>query len=241
MTQGTVSLTGKRVVIVGGSSGLGFAVAELAAELGAKLVIASSTCAKVDAALARLADAAGALVDIRREASIADFLDHLEPFDHLVVTAGDADPRRFASTDQIDLDIAHQAFEARVFGSIAFIKHGRHKVIPGGSITLTSGVLARRTRKGSPLPTATMGSVEALVRGFAADLAPLRINAVCPGLTLTQSILSRGVERVATLTAHLPLPRAASPAEVALAYIYLMLNTYVTGQILPVDGGESLV
>jgi NAD(P)-dependent dehydrogenase (short-subunit alcohol dehydrogenase family) len=114
-------------------------------------------------------------------------------------------------------------------------------LIPGGSITLTSGVLARRTRKGSPLPTATMGSVEALVRGFAADLAPLRINAVCPGLTLTQTILSRGAERVAALTAHLPLPRAASPAEVALAYIYLMLNTYVTGQILPVDGGESLV
>jgi NAD(P)-dependent dehydrogenase (short-subunit alcohol dehydrogenase family) len=80
-----------------------------------------------------------------------------------------------------------------------------------------------------------------LVRGFAVDLAPLRINAVCPGLTLTEFILAAGTERIAALTAGLPIPRAASPSEVALAYIYLMLNQYVTGQILPVDGGESLV
>jgi len=128
-----------------------------------------------------------------------------------------------------------------VFGSIAFIKHGSHKVPPGGSITLTSGVLARRPRKGSPLPTATVGAVEQGVRGFAVDLASLRINGVCPGLTLTDSIWARGPERVAALTAGLPLPRAASPTEFALAYVYLMLNTYVTGQVLPVDGGESVV
>jgi NAD(P)-dependent dehydrogenase (short-subunit alcohol dehydrogenase family) len=83
--------------------------------------------------------------------------------------------------------------------------------------------------------------VEQGVRGFAVDLASLRINGVCPGLTLTDSIWARGPERVAALTAGLPLPRAASPTEFALAYVYLMLNTYVTGQVLPVDGGESVV
>jgi NAD(P)-dependent dehydrogenase (short-subunit alcohol dehydrogenase family) len=241
MTEKTFSLQGKRVVVVGGSSGLGFAVAELAQELGAALVVASSTRAKVDAAVARLDGSTGDLVDLRQEASIVGFLDRLEPFDHLVITGGDVDRRRFASTEHLDLGVAHEAFEARVFGSIGFIKHGRHKIIPGGSITLTSGVLARRPRKGSPMPTATVGAVEQVVRGFAVDLAPLRINGVCPGLTLTQNILASGPERIAALTAGLPLPRAASAAEVALAYIYLMLNTYVTGQILPVDGGESLI
>ena len=241
MTEGPLSLAGKRVVVVGGSSGLGFAVAELAQKLGAAVVIASSTRAKVDAAVGRLGGAPGDLVDLRQEASIVDFLARLEPFDHLVITGGDSDQRRFASTEDLDLGVAHEAFEARVFGSIAFIKHGRHKIIPGGSITLTSGVLARRPRKGSPLPTATAGTGEQLVRGFAVDLAPLRINGVCPGLTLTESIRTRPPERIAALTAGLPIPRAASPAEVALAYIYLMLNTYVTGQVLPVDGGESLV
>ncbi len=75
------------------------------------------------------------------------------------------------------------------------------------------------------------------------DLAPLRINAVCPGLTLTELMTDRpgSAGRIEAATAGLPLPRAASPAEAATAYIYLMLNGYVTGQILPVDGGGLLV
>jgi NAD(P)-dependent dehydrogenase (short-subunit alcohol dehydrogenase family) len=239
MTDGTLSLADKRVVVVGGSSGIGFAVAELAHELGATVVIASSTRAKVDAAVGRLGNATGDLVDLRQEASIVAFLERIASFDHLAITGGDSDPRRFASTEDLDLAVAHEAFEARVFGSLAFIKYCSNKIVPGGSITLTSGVLAHRPRKGSPLPTATVGAVEQLVRGFAVDLAPLRINGVCPGLTLTESVTS--MDRVAALTAGLPLRRAATPAEVALAYVYLMLNNYVTGQILPVDGGGLLV
>ena len=241
MTDGLFSLTGKRVIIVGGSSGIGFAVAEAAVNLGANVLVASSTSAKVDAAVERLRDATGDVVDLKQEASIIAFLDRLDPFDHLVITGGDFDPRRFAATEDLTLIVAHEAFEARIFGSVAFIKHGRNKVISGGSIVLTSGVLSRRPRKGSPFPTVTMGAVEQLVRGFAVDLAPLRINAVRVGLTLTDSVRAQGPERAAALTAGLPLPRPAYPIEVALAYIYLMLNTYVTGQILPVDGGGSLV
>ena len=131
----------------------------------------------------------------------------------------------------------------RFWGALAVIKHGRHKLAPNGSITLTSGMLAHRPSKGSPLPTAVAGAVEHLVRGFAVDLAPQRINGVCPGLTLTELITNRtgSAERVKAATSGLPLPRAASPAEAATAYIYLMLNGYVTGQILPVDGGGLLV
>jgi NAD(P)-dependent dehydrogenase (short-subunit alcohol dehydrogenase family) len=111
---------------------------------------------------------------------------------------------------------------------------------PNGSITLTSGMLAHRPSKGSPLLTAVAGAVEHLIRGLAVDLAPQRINAVCPGLTLTE-LVKRVPERMEAATAGLPLPPAASPAEAATAYVYIMVNSYLTGQILAVDGGGLLV
>ncbi|MEI9992546.1 MAG: SDR family oxidoreductase [Rhizomicrobium sp.] len=243
MTDATMSLAGKRVVVIGGTSGIGFAVAALARELGAAVVVASSKSASVDAAIARLAGASGDVVDLKDAASISGFLDRLDPFDHLAITAGDFDRRVFASTEDLDLAFAREAFEVRFWGSLAIIKHGRRKIAPDGSITLTSGMLAHRPSKGSPLPSAVVGAVEHLVRSLAVDLAPLRINAVCPGLTLTGLITERpgSAGRIAAATAGLPLPRAASPAEAATAYIYLMLNGYVTGQSLPVDGGGLLV
>ena len=136
---------------------------------------------KVDAAVERLPGATGDVVDLKDGASIAGFLDRLDPFDHLAITAGDFDKRVFASTEDLDLAFAREAFEVRFWGSLAVIKHGRHKLAPNGSITLTSGVLAHRPSKGSPPPTAVTGAVEHLVRGFAVDLAPQRINGVCPG------------------------------------------------------------
>jgi NAD(P)-dependent dehydrogenase (short-subunit alcohol dehydrogenase family) len=113
------------------------------------------------------------------------------------------------------------------------------KIAPNGSITLTSGMLAHRPRKGAPLATAIGGAVEHLVHGLAIDLAPVRVNAVCPGITLTERQMSE--EMLRTYVARLPLPRGASPTEAATAYVYLMLNSYTTGQILPVDGGGGLV
>jgi len=240
MVNATVTLAGKRVVVVGGSSGIGFAVASIAQELGATLVIASSQVEKVDAAIHRLPGATGALLNMRDESSIISFLKAQDPFDHLVMTAGEFDKRVFASTEDIDLGFAREALELRFFGSLALIKHGRSKLAADGSITLTSGMLAHRPHKGSPYPTAVAGALEHLVRGFAVDLAPQRINGVCPGLTRTEMIpqISAGITAA---TAGLPLARAATPVEAALAYIYLMLNGYVTGQVLPVDGGGLLV
>lgn len=240
MANASMSLTGKRVVVIGGTSGIGFAVALLAREQGASLVVASSKAASVQSAIERLPGARGDVVDLKDGASISGFLDRLDPFDHLAITAGDFDKRAFASTEDLDLAFAREALEVRFWGSLAIIKHGRHKLAPDGSITLTSGMLAHRPSKGSPLPTAIAGAVEHLVKGFAVDLAPQRINGVCPGLTLTE-LIAQVPGRIEAATARLPLPRAASPAEAATAYIYLMQNGYVTGQVLPVDGGGLLV
>jgi len=240
MSDTKMSLAGKRVVVIGGTSGIGFAVAQLARELGAAVVVASSTSARVDAAVERLPGATGDTVDLKEEASISGFLERQEFFDHLAITAGDVDRRAFASTEDLDLAFAREALEVRFWGALTVVKHGRHKLASDGSFTLTSGMLAHRPSKGSPLPTAVTGAVEHLVRGFAVDLAPQRINGVCPGLTLTE-LIPRVPERIQAATAGLPLPRAASPSEAAMAYVYLMLNGYLTGQILPVDGGGLLV
>ena len=240
MTETMMSLAGKRVIAIGGSSGIGFAVAALAQERGAEVVIASSNAANVDAAVGRLPGSSGLTVDMRDEASVQHFFDQVGRFDHLAITAGDWNIPRFATRD-LDLVAARDAMAVRFWGSLAAVKHGSHGIAPDGSITLTGGMLAHRPRKGMPFVTATAGAMESLARGLAVDLAPVRVNAVCPGLILTEQIKKMPEKMIRGYVAGLPLPRAASPGEAATAYVYLMLNSYVTGQTLPVDGGGLLV
>jgi len=241
MTDATMSLDGKRVIVIGGSSGIGFAVAELARGMGAEVVIASGNSANVDAAVARLPGARAASVNLRDETSVSRLFADLGTFDHLAITAGDWGGTMFAATRDLDIAAARDGLEVRFWGALAAVKHGSRTIAPGGSITLTSGMLAHRPRKAAPLATAFGGAVEHLARGLAVDLAPVRINAVCPGITLTDHVKKMPQEMLRTYTDGLPLPRGASPAEAAMAYVYLMLNGYVTGQILPVDGGGWLV
>jgi NAD(P)-dependent dehydrogenase (short-subunit alcohol dehydrogenase family) len=147
----------------------------------------------------------------------------------------------FAATRDLDLAAARDGLEVRFWGALAAVKHGSRTIAPNGSITLTSGMLAHRPRKDAPLVTAIGGAVEHLTRGLAIDLAPVRINAVCPGIILTDHVKQMPEEVLQTYVARLPLPRGAAPTEAATAYVYLMLNGYTTGQILPVDGGGWLV
>jgi len=241
MTDAMMSLAGKRVIAIGGSSGIGFAVAALAQERGAEVVIASSNAANVEAAVARLPGSSGRTVDLRDEAAVARFFDQVGRFDHLAITAGDWNIPRIAATRDIDLATARDGMAVRFWGSLAAVKHGSRVIAPDGSITLTGGMLAHRPQKGMPFVTASGAAMEGLARGLAVDLAPLRVNAVCPGLILTEPVQRMPQERVRGYVAGLPLPRAASPGEAAIAYVYLMLSSYVTGQTLAVDGGGLLV
>jgi len=241
MTDTAMSLEGKRVVVIGGTSGIGFAVAELARAQGAAVVIGSSAGTNVDAAVERLSGATGRAVDLRDEASVNGFFGELGAFDHLAITAGDWGAPMFAPTRDLDLTRAREFFTVRFWGALAAVKHACHSIAQDGSITLTSGVLSQRPRKGAPLATALGGAVEHLARGLAMDLAPVRVNAVCPGLVLTEHVKQMPEERLLSMVAPLPVPRAATPAEAAKAYVYLMLNAYATGQVLPVDGGGLLI
>ena len=241
MNETAMSLEGKRVVVIGGATGIGFAVAELAREQGASIVIGSSNKASVSAAVERLGGATGHTIDLRNEASVESFFGEVGSFDHLAITAGDWGGPMFASIQDLDLLKAQDLFTVRFWGAFAAVKHCCGTIAQDGSITLTSGMIGHRPIKGTPVAAALSGAVEHFAGGLAMDLAPVRVNAVCPGYILTEQLKRMPEAMLQSVVAPLPIPRAATPAEAAKAYVYLMLNTYATGQILPVDGGGMLV
>ncbi len=241
------SLRNQRVVVIGGSSGIGFAIAEGARREGADVVIGSSNPDKVADAVTRLGGgAAGQAVDVRDEPGVARFFATIGPFDHLAYTAGDWGPQRDGGgVADMDLTQANETFAVRFWGALAAIKHAQPHIAPGGSITLTDGMIAHRPRKNAALGTAMAGAIEHLTRGLAVELAPVRVNAVCPGYVLTE-VWERIPEaeraaRLQRMTERQPLPRAGNPAELAEAYLYLMRGGFTTGQVLLVDGGLSLI
>ena len=241
------TLRGQRVVVIGGTSGIGFAVAQGALAEGAEVIVGSSSAAKVAAALGRLgAGANGWAIDVKDEASVAAFFERAGAFDHLAYTAGDWGANRGGGpVAQMDLSGANATFTVRFWGAIAAIKHAQGRIAEQGSITITDGMIAHRPRKDAALSSAMAGAIEHLTRALAVDLAPVRVNAVCPGYVLTEVWDSipedRRAEQLQRMTQRQPLPRAGDPGEVAEAYLYLMHGGFSTGQVLIVDGGMSLI
>jgi NAD(P)-dependent dehydrogenase (short-subunit alcohol dehydrogenase family) len=170
-----MSLTGKRVVIIGGSSGIGRAVAKAALENGASVHIGSSTDEKLEAALALLGNGAtGRRIDVRDEASVAAFFADGASIDHLIYTAGDWERRKTQVGVRFDLTESRASVDTRFWGTLLAIKYAIPLMSPDGSITLTSGLYAHRPVKGTSLITAFNGAVEHLARGLAVDLARSR-------------------------------------------------------------------
>jgi NAD(P)-dependent dehydrogenase (short-subunit alcohol dehydrogenase family) len=236
-----MSLKGKRVVVIGGATGIGFAIAELAHKQGASVVLGSSNKEKVQAASARLPDAMGHAVDLRYESSVNGFFKQIGDFDHLAITAGDWGGPMFVSVHDLDLKQAQELLSVRFWGALAAVKHSCQTIARNGSITLTSGMIGHRPRKGAPVMAAVGGAIEHLAAGLAMDLNPVRVNAVNPGYVLTEQLKRLPEAVLQSAVAPLPIPRAATPLEAAQAYVYLMLNNYATGQTLSVDGGGLLV
>jgi NAD(P)-dependent dehydrogenase (short-subunit alcohol dehydrogenase family) len=234
-------LDGAKVVVIGGASGVGFAVAAATLEAGAEVVVGSSQALRIEAAAQKLGlGARGLVVDVKDEASVAAFFEAAGPFDHLVFTAGDWG-HMFGATSDIDVEASKARMEVRFWGAARAAKYAIRQIAKEGSITLTGGMLAHRPMPGAPLTTASAHTTEGLAMGLARDLAPIRVNAVCLGLITSEQIQMMGEAMIKGFTANLPLPRGGTVEEAAEAYLYLMRATYVTGQIVRVDGGASLV
>ena len=237
------SLQGKRVIILGGTSGLGFATAEAAAQEGATVVVASSNRAKVDSAIARLPDGSeGQVLDLFTEEGVRAFFDCIGEFDHLVFTAGEA--LQLGNLEETSLEQAKQFFNIRFWGAFIAAKYGSRKIRSGGSIILTNGIVGLRPVKGWTVAASITGAVEALTRALAIELAPIRVNLVCAGFVKTE--LWNGMPEAERkqmfdqVAQKLPAGRVGEAADLAQAYLYLMRERFSTGAVIVVDGGGVL-
>jgi NAD(P)-dependent dehydrogenase (short-subunit alcohol dehydrogenase family) len=238
-----MTLNGQKVVVIGGSSGMGQATARAAALDGAEVTIASSRQNRVDAALGELpAGCVGTALDVRDEAAVAAFFERLGELDHLVFTAGDAfTPRPL--TD-VRLSDAHAVLDVRFWGAVTVVKYAAPRIRAGGSIGLTTGTIGQRPVPGAALGAAGAGATEGLVRGLAVELAPVRVNAVRAGAVRTpmwdgipeaqREVLFARLAQ-GTLTGTI-----GEPEQLAAAHLFLMQNEYVTGTVHTVDGGLLL-
>jgi NAD(P)-dependent dehydrogenase (short-subunit alcohol dehydrogenase family) len=238
------ALRDKRILVLGGSSGIGLAVAQQAAAQGAQVVIASSNADRVQEAVQTVDGAAeGRIVDLFSESSIQDFFAELGDIDHLVFTAGDT--LQLGEIAATNLDQARRAFDLRYWAALAAVKYGSPHVRPGGSIVLTTGVAGRRPHKGWALGASVTSAVEGLTRALAVELAPLRVNAVSPGVVRTSLWKNMTEEErdamYENVGKNLLVGRVGEVEDIAHAYLYLMQESYSTGQIVVVDGGATLI
>jgi NAD(P)-dependent dehydrogenase (short-subunit alcohol dehydrogenase family) len=242
--EGPNGLQGQRVVVLGGSSGIGLAVAQLSASLGAKVVIASSSAERVQSAVASIeGKTEGHTVDLRNEHAIQALFSKLGPFHHLVFTAGDSLLVQDLAT--ADLAAARRAFELRYWSVLAAVKHRAPLISGGGSIVLTTGIAGLRPQKGWAVAASVCGTIDALTRALAVELAPIRVNAVSPGVVRTnlwRNMSAPDREHLSeSIAKTLPVGRVGEASDVAQAYVFLMQEQFSTGQILVVDGGTALV
>ncbi|WP_197933095.1 SDR family oxidoreductase [Spirosoma aureum] len=237
-------LAGKRILLLGGTSGIGFATAQAAAQEDALIVVVSSNKQRVDQAVAELPEGTeGYAVDLTNEDQVRGFFDSVGSFDHLVFTAGES--LQLGELASTSLDSAQQYFNLRYWGAFMAAKYAAPHILPGGSIVFTTGIVSLRPQKGWSLGASICGAMDAFTRAMAMELAPIRVNAVCPGVVKTD--LWKNMSETDRVTMYdqigrsLPVGRIGEGSDIAQTYLYLMKQEWSTGQILVVDGGAVLV
>jgi NAD(P)-dependent dehydrogenase (short-subunit alcohol dehydrogenase family) len=241
------TLKDQKVVVVGGSSGIGLGVAAMAVEHGAEVVIAGRSAEKLRNATTGLVahhrvQTYG--VDMTEEAQVAAMFAAIGTFDHLVSTAGAPPPGD--PIGQTNLDDARAFIDNKLVGAITLAKHAVKSIRPGGSITFTSGINKDRPPvPGGAVVTAIAGSFGYLAHALALELAPTRVNVVSPGWVDTpmwdELVGADKVGFFAGMASRLPSRKIATAADVARAYLHLMESGFMTGETIHIDGGQRLI
>ena len=242
-----IRIEGAKIIIVGGSSGMGLALARRLLGEGAAVTIAGRSEDRLAAARRALGDYPGVAtiaVDISREEEVAALFRNGGPVDHIVSTAADIGGA-YQLLPSIELAAAQRVVESKFYGPLLLAKYGAAHLPPSGSITYTSGVAAYRPAARGSVVAAVNAALEGLVRALAVELAPIRINAVSPGWVDTPiwSFVA-GDAKQATLDAmaqRLPAGRVGRPDDIADAIRFLIGNGFTTGTILHVEGGHRLI
>lgn len=228
----------KKIVIVGGSSGIGYAVAQKAVNADAQVVIAARSIEKLNTAAEQLSGYVQTeAVDASDDQSVADFFQRVGHFDHLAITIKpQLQSGRFLENE---ISAAISAFDTKFWGQYRLAKRGAQYIRQNGSIIFTSGIASRRSYPGYSVVSAMNAATEALAQAIAVELAPIRVNTVCPGFVDTEPPTPGRAHHVMSLSPTLPLHRLGAASEIADAYLYLFANSYATGTVVVVDGGAT--
>jgi NAD(P)-dependent dehydrogenase (short-subunit alcohol dehydrogenase family) len=246
-------LAGKHVLIIGGSSGIGYAVAEASICAGSSVTISSSSASRIQSAITSLQTSypgsavRGFPCDLSKpslEQDIAQLFEQVGRVDHIVFTAGG--PIAMVPLQDATLEKIHAAGQVRFFAPLLVAKIGSKYLGPGPecSIIITTGAVAERPRPNWSIPAAYGSGLHGMVRNLALDLKPIRVNLVQPGAVDTP--LWRMPEEQKEkffegIRAGVPTGRVAEPADVAEAYLWLMKDWNVTGTVAASDSGSMLV
>jgi NAD(P)-dependent dehydrogenase (short-subunit alcohol dehydrogenase family) len=239
-----MTIAGKSVLVVGGTSGIGLATAERLSRNGAHVTVASRSPDRVEQAVALIGGGAtGRVLDTTDEVGVETFFGSNAQFDHIVITA--AETAR-GSVKDLPLSDAYAAMNSKFWGTYrvarAVIRSGA--ISRGGSLTLVSGFLAVHPSKTAGLQGAINAALEALARGLALELAPIRVNTVSPGFIDTplwgEKSPAEHSAFLDSVAGRLPVGIAGKPDHIAIQIEAFLLNEYVTGSTIYIDGGELI-
>ncbi|PCI79439.1 MAG: short-chain dehydrogenase [SAR86 cluster bacterium] len=236
------NLTGKNVVIIGGTAGIGLAAAQAAAAAGAKVWAAGRSEGHIEAAK-QVANGSFEVrqADTHDAASLEAIFKEVGTVDHLVSAAvgGERTLKPFLEQTEDQFKAAYD----KLWGYAKVVRTGAPYLAEDGAITLVSGSPARKIKPAQSPLSCVGASVENLVRCLAVEMAPVRVNVVSPGTVDTAMFDWMGDEKqgkLQAMTASHLIKRAGTPEEVAQGILFVMQNGFVTGTTIDVDGGRIL-
>lgn len=235
-------LEAKKVVIIGGSSGIGLEVARHAIGQGAKVYLIARDQDRLHRAVSELGSKAeGHPADIGIPATLEKVFAKVGSFDHLVTTAANLVTKRFSELSEEEVQ---EALDSKVVGPLFAAQKALSHLAKNGSITFFSGLAAYRPSPGTVAVATVNAALEGLAKGLAVELAPIRVNVISPGLVdtpfwdhLPPTERKALFDSVANLV---PVKRIGRPFDLAQAALFLMTNGFVTGTVVHVDGGGRL-
>ena len=235
------ALKDQTVLVIGRGSGLARASALAALDAGARVVAAGRDRETLAAAYAGEPGVSAETVDLTDEASIAALGDRLGAVDHVVSTASARARGRVADLNR---DAIRLSFDTKVIGPLMLAKHLAPRMNKGGSFVLFSGVAAAKIAVGTLGVAITNAAADTLARSLALELAPIRVNAISPGVIDTGAWDALGEQGKADYFADIrgrnPARRIGTPQDIAEGVLFAMTSTFLTGQTLHIDGGEPL-
>ena len=227
------------VVVIGGTSGIGRAIADAYAARGARVAVTGRDGARAQAVAAEvLGDARGLGVDLARPQTIGDSLRALDRADRLVLAAIERDHN---TVGQYDVDGAIRLATLKLVGYTEVVHQLAGRLGSDASILLFGGLAKDRPYPGSTTVTTVNGAVSTMIRTLAIELAPIRVNAIHPGIVGDTPFWSGKEEALERVRARTPTGRNVKTSEIVDASLFLLENPSVNGVNLDVDGGWMML